>query len=238
MPRRPFFMNNIFYTPSSRITEQRMELAGQEAHHAANVMRYSDGDQLVVVDGKGTFYRGTVIQINDDSLVARVKDRWFEAPPDPELDLGLALIKKRDRLEFAIEKAVEMGVRRFYLFPSRHAVKTKVRTNRLQTIAMQAMKQSLRAYKPEIRVAGGLAEVMEEASSRKMVVAHQGEQDIPDLLHTLKQESHLMLFIGPEGGFTSEEVKKIKDRGGKAISLGPKRLRAETAALKLVAQLT
>lgn len=215
-----------------------MELAGQEAHHAANVMRYTDGDQLVVVDGEGSFYRGPVIQINNDSLVARVKEIWFEDPPRPELDLGLALIKKRDRLEFAIEKGVEMGVRRFYLFPSRHAVKTKVRTNRLQTIAMQAMKQSLRAYKPEIKVAGGLDDVMEKMSERKMVVAHQGEQDIAHQLEDLKQESRLMLFIGPEGGFTSSEVQKVKDRGGEAISLGPKRLRAETAALKIVAQLT
>ncbi len=231
-------MNNIFYTPPSRITDQRMELAGQEAHHAANVMRYSDGDQLVVVDGEGNFYRGPVIQVNSDSLVARVREHWFEDPPRPELDLGLALIKKRDRLEFAIEKGVEMGVRRFYLFPSRHAVKTKVRTNRLQTIAMQAMKQSLRPYKPEVNIAGGLSDVIQKGGERKMIVAHQGEQDITSLLETLKQEPRLTAFIGPEGGFTSGEVNKIKDRGGEAVSLGAKRLRAETAALKIVAQLT
>ncbi len=231
-------MNNIFYTPSSRITDDRIELTGQEAHHAARVLRFSQGEDLVVVDGEGGFYEGPIVQVNQQSVVARLKNSWQEDPPKPNIAVGMAIIKKRDRLEFAIEKAVEMGVSSFYLFPTRHTEKNKVRTKRLETIALGAMKQSLRSYKPEIEVAGGLNEALKDLSDQELLVAYQDGDPLNDKLDQLTRENRLSLLIGPEGGWSDQELNTIKAKGGQALSLGNKRLRAETAAIKMVSKLT
>ncbi len=229
---------NIFYTPPEHIQGEQLELTGREAHHAGKVMRYREGDEITVVDGRGGRYRGKVARIDRELLQVRIEEKEELHPAKPERVLALGIIKKRDRMEFAVEKAVELGVSEIVLFRSRHTVKENVRIDRLEMSALSAMKQSLRAWLPDVRVMDSLERVVGHYKGHTPILAH-GDSDIPvEQLPEKVCADDLLLLVGPEGGFSNEEVGRIIDKGGRKVSLGGHRLRAETAAIVLLSRLS
>lgn len=227
---------NIFYAPSEQIAGHSIELLGQEARHAGQVLRYRKGDSITVVDGRGGWYEGTVQTILKDTVQISIDRHFLKKTPQPELVLGLGIIKKRDRLEFAVEKAVELGVSEIALFRSRYTVKEKIRRDRLEKTMLSAMKQSLRSYLPEVEMFDSVYSVVETYDDCKVLIAHQAggnETGIPD---ETKREDKLLLLVGPEGGFSPEEIQNLSERGAELVTLGDHRLRAETASLALLSQ--
>ncbi|HLR32824.1 MAG TPA: RsmE family RNA methyltransferase, partial [Fodinibius sp.] len=162
---------NIFYAPPSHIHRNVAELTGQEARHASSVLRVREGDRLVVVDGRGSRYEGLVRRIAGDSVQIQLDDKRDVAPPRPELILGMGIIKKRDRLEFAVEKATELGARHIALFRSEHSIKKNVRADRMKSIVRSAMKQSLRSWLPELSVFYSVEEVIGHYPDARCLVA-------------------------------------------------------------------
>ncbi|MDZ7715663.1 MAG: RsmE family RNA methyltransferase [Balneolaceae bacterium] len=226
---------NIFYAPPEQIFGNIIELKGQEARHASKALRYSEGDDIVVVDGKGSRYEGIVQIIEKDSLRVEIRKSKEIEKSAPRLILGLGIIKKRDRLEFAIEKAVELGVAEIILFKSEHTVKQNVRMDRLESTAISAMKQSLQAWLPSIKVVSDLNHLLAQ-SDAKILVAHEKIEDNNPSFEQYKVEKNLLLLIGPEGGFSEEEISQVLEAGGEKISLGKHRLRAETAVVTFLSQ--
>lgn len=226
---------NIFYVPASQVHEETLELTGQEFRHAAKVLRYREGDRLVVVDGAGGRYDCVVAQITDESLRAKVKSREQQEPETPEKVLALALLKKRDRLEFAVEKAVELGVSEIALFRGRHTVKENVRMDRLESTVIAAMKQSLRAWLPKVHLFDSLKETLEHYPKHTYLLAHKDEESSQELNSFFGKKKILML-VGPEGGFSDPEIEMIGRKGGTTISLGSHRLRSETAAIAFLSR--
>lgn len=227
---------NIFYAPPEQISDHRIELLEQEAHHASRVLRYNEGDAIIVVDGVGNWYEGSILRISRNSVLIDIENHKTKENQVKNLVLGLSIIKNRNRLEFAVEKAVELGASEIVLFQSINTEKSKVRTNRLESIVLSAMKQSLRAILPTIKTLPSLDELMAEYPAYHYLIAHEkkeGESGIPAEFKSLED---LLLLVGPEGGFTEEEVEMVKDRGGEVISLGSNRLRAETAAITFLSQ--
>ncbi|WP_372639168.1 16S rRNA (uracil(1498)-N(3))-methyltransferase [Fodinibius sp.] len=226
---------NIFYAPPSQIHSDFAELTGQEATHASKVLRVREGDRLVVVDGQGGRYEGPVARISGHkSLQVKLEDRQHVTAPAPELILGMGIIKKRDRLEFAVEKAVELGASHIALFRSEHTIKKNVRTDRLESIALSAMKQSLRSWLPEISVSSSVDEVIERYSDVRCLMAHEKVSSAGggnDVAPVADDEDRLLLLVGPEGGFSPAEVERAKEEGARLVSLGAYRLRAETAVV-------
>lgn len=227
---------NIFYAPPGNVYETHIELTGQEAKHASKVLRYSEGDHIVIVDGLGGRYECKIVQITGSGVKAEVLGSKKIAAPDPELVLAMGIMKKRDRLEFAVEKSVELGVSAIVLFRSRHTVKENVRMDRLEMTALSAMKQSLRAYLPEISVHNSLQEVLDTYSGYQALVAHEKEEAKAGVSAEFKEKEQLLLLVGPEGGFSDKEIMMATDRGGQIVSLGKHRLRAETAAIAFLSQ--
>jgi 16S rRNA (uracil1498-N3)-methyltransferase len=228
---------NIFYAPPSQINNGFIELLDQEANHASRVMRAREGDPLVVVDGRGGRYEGTIRRITKKSMQIEIDDRQQEPLPKPRLTLGLGIIKKRDRLEFAIEKATELAVVEIMLFRSDHSVKQNVRMDRLEAIAISAMKQSLRSWLPDISVYHSLEKMIEVSDYSSILAAHEevkpdGNTGVPG---DITDES-MLLLVGPEGGFSDDEIALFKDKKAQLISLGSNRLRAETAAVAFLSQ--
>lgn len=127
---------NLFYTEPSDVIGDQLRLTGQEARHALKALRMRSGDTLYATDGKGNRYKGTVVSTNKDMLTARVEETTQFALPEPELTLAMGIIKKRDRLEFAAEKAVELGVTRILFFRAEHSEKTNIRLDRLENITL------------------------------------------------------------------------------------------------------
>jgi len=233
---------NIFYAPSAQIDGEYIELRGQEARHASRVLRYREGDAIVVCDGKGGWYEGEIRQVLEKTVQVRIREQKQKEAPVPRLVLGMAIIKKRDRLEFAVEKAVELGAMEIALFRSTRTVKENVRPDRLEAVALAGMKQSMRAHLPKIRVFDSLDSLLERYSDHQVLVAHEKvNQDesrkdvIPD---SGRKAEKLLLLVGPEGGFSEEEIQKIL-RGpvsAETVSLGAYRLRTETAVAAFLSQ--
>lgn len=232
---------NIFYAPPSHIHHDFAELTGREAAHASKVLRIREGDRVVVVDGQGGRYEGPVERIvgQNKSLQIRLEDRQLVAAPHPELILGMGIIKKRDRLEFAVEKAVELGARHIVLFRSEHTIKKNVRTDRLESISLSAMKQSLRSWLPGISVLSSVGEVIERYSDAQCLMAHEkvsSDGEGSEVASVAKDEDRLLLLVGPEGGFSPQEAETAKEKGARLVSLGAYRLRAETAAVAFMSR--
>lgn len=227
---------NIFYAPKEQVFGEIIELGDQEAKHAAKVLRYREGDSIVIVDGEGGRYHCEIKQVNRAVLKAKIQEKEQVPIPNPLKVLAMGLIKKRDRLEFAVEKAVEIGVSDIALFRSRHTVKDNVRMDRLEATILSAMKQSLRAWLPGVTLYDSLEDIMEHYSDYRVLLAHKAGKDteqLPDLEGT----ERLLALVGPEGGFSQQEIEFAKERGAESVSLGNYRLRTETATITLLSRL-
>lgn len=229
---------NIFYAPPDQFTESSVELRGQEARHVSRVLRYAEGDRVTVVDGAGGWFEGTVTRILKDSVTVIIEKRIRKDPVVPERVLAIGIIKKRDRLEFAVEKAVELGVSGIILFKSEHTVKEKIKLSRLESVVISAMKQSLRAYMPEVSVCNSSDEVQDRFPGHRLYVAYEKtspESSFPEE-GELAVDEKLLLMVGPEGGFSDKEIERLTNRGAGTVSLGGNRLRTETAAIALLSR--
>jgi 16S rRNA (uracil1498-N3)-methyltransferase len=227
---------NIFYAPPSQIHGSLIELQGQEASHASKVLRYAKGDSITVVDGKGNLYEGKIYDSRGNSVRIQTSGEPTKRKNQPTVRLAVGIIKKQDRLEFIVEKAVELGVRELIFFIGEHSVKQNLRLSRLKSIAVSAMKQSLRAWLPRLQVYDSLAEMINDYSTCNFIAARQGSAHSFGTIKkdSLKEES--CLLIGPEGGFSGNELDHLQKQDVQFISLGTSRLRTETAAISSLAQ--
>lgn len=226
---------NIFYVSPEQVFGDHLELRDQEARHASKVLRYSEGDPITAVDGMGGWYEGVISTISKDSVSVQIKENRLVEKSAPELVLGMGILKKRDRLEFAVEKAVELGVNKIMLFRGRHTVKENIRKDRLEMTAISAMKQSLRAWLPEILVADSLEKVIGTFPDHLAVIATMGaSSSVFDLINSRHASSDKLLLVGSEGGFSDRELQAVSDKQVVTVSLGEYRLRSETAAIVMV----
>lgn len=225
---------NIFYAPPDQIQEPVLELRDQEATHATRVLRMSEGDAITVVDGEGGWYEGKISRVTREACTVSIEHFEKQPPPDPKLVLGLGIIKKRDRLEFAAEKAVELGVSGIRLFRSEHTVKQNVRVDRLESVMLSAMKQSLRAYRPGVSLYPGLSQLLDSWREGTVLTADQKGMAIGQLPGDAG--SPMMLIVGPEGGFSESERERLREHSARMVRLGERRLRTETAAITFLSR--
>ncbi|MDZ7771870.1 MAG: RsmE family RNA methyltransferase [Balneolaceae bacterium] len=229
-------MGPLFYAPPVQVSGRRIRLEGQEAHHAARVLRLGPGDPVAVADGRGTRYQGSVVSAGKNGVIVEWASREELPRPDPYCVLAMGILKKRDRMEFAVEKAVELGAGDVALFRSQHTVKENVRMDRLESAALAAMKQSRRAWLPGITLHDSLAQVLESHPDTRPLLARQGEGGYPEELPDREGDSFLLL-VGPEGGFSEEEMRHALEAGAEPVRLGGYRLRTETAAVALLSRM-
>ena len=224
----------LFYDPE--LTSGPHVLREEEAAHAFRVLRKQVGDTIDLVDGKGGWYRAKVTSINKRQCLidARLVNREV-ARADYEATLLVAPTKNIDRLEWVLEKATEIGVDRIIPFVSEHSERKKIRIDRLERILESAMKQSLRAWLPRLEELQSFTEALTNgASSGQNFLAYLGDDDTPLLHHTASAGGSITVAIGPEGGFSPSEAEAAKAAHYQWVSLGPNRLRTETAAITAV----
>ncbi|HET8864651.1 MAG TPA: RsmE family RNA methyltransferase [Gracilimonas sp.] len=226
-------MDNVFYTHPENITGSRLELTDQEARHAAKVLRFNIGDELFASDGRGRFYRTEITSISKRSVSAEILETTSEPEPKFKKVLAFGAIKKRDRLEFAVEKAVELDAWEICVFNADHSERSKINEERLHSIVLSAFKQSKRSWLPKVVLLNSLDEVFDHYKDFNPVMAHM-DAELNSSLNP--DHSNTLLLIGPEGGFSDREVEIAKTKGTKFISLGKNRLRAETAVIAMLSQ--
>jgi len=232
---------NLFYTKPEHVSHSRLLLEGQEARHAVKVLRHREGDTIHVTNGKGTRYEGKIDSISKSQVSVSIEGQEYQPAPEPQIILAVGLIKKRDRLEFAVEKAAELGAARIIVFTGERSEKTGVRMDRLEMTALSAMKQSLRLWLPGVFHFQSLGEVMEMNQTNRIGVADESmrEESGTNTVRVLQKfhNGSSTIIIGPEGGFSESERELMDAEQVFPFSLGPYRLRTETAVTAVMSRL-
>ena len=223
---------NLFYVSPADIRHPHIRIKGQEAKHISKVMRYSVSDLIMVTDGLGSRFKCEISTINGSEMDLKIIESSSEKRDLPHLTVCVGNIKKRDRLEFSVEKMTELGVDRVIIFTGEYSQKERVRTDRLESAVLAAMKQSLRLFLPAIQVENSLKDALSLCSDdEKLLMADETSTPENSNREQISKSRSLFVVIGPEGGFSEKERKLLQERGAESYSLGKKRLRTETAAI-------
>ena len=229
---------HLFYTPD--ITTDTYTLNEEESKHCVRVLRLNEGDKIQLIDGTGGLYEAEIIDSNPKRCSVKIIDTKKEVGKrNWQLHIAIAPTKSMDRLEWFVEKATEMGIDEVSLINSINSERNIVKTERIQKVAISAIKQSLKAYLPKINEVVNLKILIAQAKDFKgeKFIAHCQSTGLPHMKTRYTPKQNALVLIGPEGDFTIEEVKLALDNGFKEISLGESRLRTETAALYACAAL-
>lgn len=208
-----------------------VKLCPEESLHCVKVMRHREGDTIVVTDGTGTRYDCKLLKADARGCELEVVSTTNIPPRNYELRMAVAPTKNIDRFEWFVEKAVEIGVSRITPIETEHSERTRVRIDRLQRIVLAAAKQSLKYYLPEVDALTTIDELFKADNSEQKFILHCGETPKEHLMKAAKAGVSTLVLIGPEGDFSGKEVQEALSLGYEECTLGPERLRTETAAM-------
>ncbi len=223
---------NIFL---ASIDKNVATLDPEESWHCSRVLRKKTGDTLRLIDGKGNFYEGRLDVVADKQCVASVtQGPLAQEKRDYRIHLAIAPTKQMDRIEWLVEKAVEIGLDEISFVICEHSERTTVRTDRITKIVLSAVKQSLQASLPIINEATTFKAFISAAGAGQKFIAWCGEGEKKELRDQKFAGNSSVVMIGPEGDFTEEEITAATAKGFIHLSLGANRLRTETAGLAVV----
>ncbi|MBQ6203401.1 MAG: 16S rRNA (uracil(1498)-N(3))-methyltransferase [Prevotella sp.] len=235
---------HYFYVPDA---EQLSELPADEAAHAVRVLRLQFGDELFLMDGKGTFFRAEVTLASGKHCTYNIVERMEQQPTwQGHLHLAMAPTKMMDRVEWMAEKATEIGFDELSFLNCQFSERRQLRVDRVEKIVVSAMKQSRKAWKPVVNDMVAFKDFVTTPRQGRKFIAHCYEEivkkDLFDELQACVKNNNdvndkyqpLTVLIGPEGDFSIDEVRLAMENGYESITLGQSRLRTETAALAAV----
>jgi len=222
---------HLFYTPD--ITENTYTLSEEESKHCVRVLRMANGDEIELMDGKGSIYKAEIIDNNPKRCTVKIVNTIKTEQRKFHLHIAIAPTKSIDRTEWFLEKATEIGVDELSLLNCQNSERTVIKAERLGKVLISAIKQSKNAYLPQLNE---LVDFNTYISTNqhfkgKKFIAHCYSNDLPHLKSKYNSLENVLVLIGPEGDFSLEEVKLAEANGFTSISLGKNRLRTETAAL-------
>jgi 16S rRNA (uracil1498-N3)-methyltransferase len=221
----------LFYVPPEQIKHDRLQFTEDEAHHITKVLRKQPGDIVQATDGVGNTMDVRLIVVDKKKVAGEVV-ATYNTPAEPDRILAMGVIRQRERLEFAIEKAVELGVTKIVLVHSEHAGRMEIKPRRIDKTIVSAIKQSRRPWLPAWEERASFYDVLADyRESREVVMAHP---DVEGTYEWKADDTPMLLLVGPEGGFSPKEVEQAVASGVKVVSLGQKRLRTETAVCAML----
>ena len=228
-----------FHAPEVRAPDQDLVLSGEEFHHLRHVLRLQVGDSLSLFDGCGQGFQASLVEMDRQRAVLKVGAEELPSPESPlALHLALALAKG-EKLDLMIQKGTELGVFAFHLLATRHAdlkldsQRAESRLIRWRRVALEACKQSGRTRIPEVYPPVALAAFLKQHLPAQRLLLDPGGKPASQLLpsEAFLSATSLLAAVGPEGGWSSDELQLFDAGGFKSLSVGPRILRAETAAI-------
>lgn len=226
----------FFYVPDAA---NCTELPEEEATHALRVLRLKAGDEMMLMDGKGNYYRAEVTLAHTHHCCYAIKDVLpQERQWKGSVHLAIAPTKMMDRIEWMVEKAVEIGVDELSFLDCQFSERRVVKLPRIEKIVISAVKQSRKAWMPQVNEIKSFDDFINTISSEHKYIAHCYDE-IPrtylfDELRLSSDTCDAVVMIGPEGDFSIDEVRRAMGKGFKSVHLGTSRLRTETAGLSAV----
>jgi len=225
--------HNRYFLPTSLEVGTQIPVDDTEFHHMTRVMRQEVGDEVELINGTGTLAKASITEIRKKEALVTVQDCFQEKKKEHSFTLALAYLRP-SHLEVAIEKVVELGVDAIHLFPAKKSEKKELsdsQKNRLQQIIISATKQCGRLFLPEL-IYTTFANCLQTKAIN--CFGDLGEQAI-SVREALLKGPHLQMMIGPEAGFSPDEIELMQNNGAVGISLNQNILRAETAAIAAAA---
>lgn len=219
----------IFYTPDIAVNP---ELPEEEAGHCIRVLRLTEGDEILLTDGKGTFYKAAISRAHHKHCEVFILESWQQpALWNFRLHIAVAPTKNMDRMEWFAEKATEIGIDAITCLNCRFSERREIKPARLEKILISAMKQSQKATLPQLEGMTDFKSFVSQPFDGRKFIAHCEDGDKTLLKQTYRPGENALVLIGPEGDFSPEEIELALQQGFEPISLGESRLRTETAAL-------
>jgi 16S rRNA (uracil1498-N3)-methyltransferase len=230
-----------FYTNPEKVGKDTLTVDGDEAKHILSVLRFGPGDEISVMDGRGTKYQAEIVKTSRNSLEAKILSRArMENEPHCRVSLAQAVCRQ-ERMDFLIEKATEIGVSSIIPILTEKSIvrvssplQRKRKIERWRRIAIAAMKQSLRTVLPEIRDFTQFDDLLAKSNHYDLCLIaslNKSSKNLSECLQLKKGLKEVLLIVGPEAGFTDHELSRAEEAGVVSVSLGLRRLRAETAGV-------
>ena len=236
-----------FFVEKEQIGEKTIHITGSDVNHIRNVLRMKPGDEILISDGETKEYHCEITALDAEyveALIMFVKEEGLELPSKVYLFQGLP---KSDKMEWIIQKAVELGVREVIPVATKRCVvkldekKAASKTARWQGIAEAAAKQSKRGIVPTVSNVMGFREAIQKASDMDVRLIPyelaEGMERTREIFEALQPGQDVAIFIGPEGGFEESEIQYARENGVEPITLGKRILRTETAGMTVLAWL-
>jgi 16S rRNA (uracil1498-N3)-methyltransferase len=204
-------------------------LRDDEAHHAIHAVRLRAGDAVEIFDGIGRSWTGKVASMSRSEVTLNVSDERLEPIPSTEFTLALGWLHRDKAVEEVVRRCTELGVSQFVFFRAERSERAPKLSYKLARQAIESCKQCCRNRLPGVATAPSLNGVLSQAEGA-LLLATKDLAPVP-LATGLAGSSKVVLFVGPEGDFTGDELRQILDAGGAPISLGERTLRSEVAAV-------
>lgn len=231
-------MQRYFIEPG-HWSEHQVEITGDDVHHIVNVMRSAVDEEIIVSDGLGKAARARLSVIEPKRVVATIVELLAQ---ECELPIRVTIaqgLPKGDKMEWILQKGTELGAFAFFPFSSERTIvkldakKEAKKLERWQKIAKEAAEQSHRTVLPTVNAPLRFDQLLQAAKTyTAAVIAYEKEDEngLRGVLTTLAPGDTLLVLIGPEGGFSEEEVAKAQAAGVRSVTFGPRILRTETAS--------
>jgi 16S rRNA (uracil1498-N3)-methyltransferase len=223
----------LFYTPDIDPGRPQYFLSEEESKHCTRVLRFENGSELQLIDGKGGFYTARILDAHPKKTLLQIlsAEQAFNKR-NHYLHIAMAPTKNIERVEWFLEKAVEIGIDEISFMICMHSERKELKIERLDKIVTSAMKQSVKAYRPVLNGLVSYKQALARPFEGQKFIAHCERTSKTTVNAELKPGGRYLILIGPEGDFTPIEIDEALNNGFKAITLGDSRLRTETAALE------
>jgi len=232
-----------FFVSPETLRHAKVHLTGEVAHQVSRVLRLRPGDTVYLLDGRGFEYKMKIADLGKEQVWGEISDRRF-VPTEPahRVDMYLSLLNKTEKFEWALQKCTEVGAARFIPVVAERSVTASGRPERWGRIIQEAAEQSGRGVIPALDEVMSLSDAIQveadriadaEGGSHAAIMPALGaDLCLGDALQDFTREAGTVsIFIGPEGGFTEDELYAANQLGIHLVSLGPRTLRAETASV-------
>jgi 16S rRNA (uracil1498-N3)-methyltransferase len=202
----------------------------EEHEHCTRVLRRVTGDYIHVTDGCGLLAKARITKVEKKKTTFEILEKQSVSPKDFSIHIAICPTKQLDRMEWFVEKASELGVDRISFMRSRNSIRDNLKIERLEKKTISALKQSKGAWKTQITPMCDYQSVIKKAHEEIRLIAAVSD-DNSYVLDKVIPGKQVIILIGPEGDFTSEEIASAKTNGFDSVNLGSRILRTETAGV-------
>lgn len=221
---------HLFYTPD--LSGNTYTLDETESKHCVRVLRLEKGDEITLIDGRGGLFTARITDANNKRCsVEVIQSELNFGVRNFQVHIAIAPTKNIERIEWFLEKATEIGIDRVTPLLCRHSERKEIKHDRLEKVMVSAMKQSLKAYLPQLDEMTKFTDLIRQPFKGQKFIAHCEDQHRDLLKNLIVLNQNYLILIGPEGDFSPEEIEMAIAAGFVPVSLGDSRLRTETAGV-------